>query len=448
MRHDMAGTARRPARRQPGSAGPVTEAEAELFIHGICFKTGPPTRIGTELEWFLHDAHDPALHIDPGRLADAVSGLEQLPLNAGLTREPGGQIELSSRPADSLAQCVEETSADLAAVRGHLKARGLVAAGHGHDPYRTPRRILDLPRYVAMEEYFDRAGTAGRSMMCSTASVQVCVDAGTDSPGPHGIRSRWRLAHLLGPVLVAAFANSPLRQGLPSGWRSTRQAVWSLMDTARTLAPPLDREPRAAWARYALDAPVMCIRQEDGLPWTAPTELTFRDWIGNGGPAGSAPTLDDLRYHLTTLFPPVRPQGHLELRMIDAQSGEDGWIVPLAVVTALFDDPVAHQAALQALLPLGVGGPPAPRNPLWVRAARRGLTDPALRRAADACFRAALDALPRIGAPAHVQATVTEFAERYIARGRCPADDLIDQVRSASGRPPARTGTPTKEDRA
>ncbi|MDJ0343555.1 ergothioneine biosynthesis glutamate--cysteine ligase EgtA [Streptomyces sp. H10-C2] len=444
----MAGTTRRPARQRPGTAGPVTEAEAESYIHGICFKTGPPSRIGAELEWFLYDAHDPALHIDPGRLAEAVAGLERLPLNAALTREPGGQIELSSRPAETLAQCVEETSADLVAVRSHLRARGLVAAGHGHDPWRTPRRVLDLPRYAAMEEYFDRGGPAGRSMMCSTASVQVCVDAGTDIAGPHGIRSRWLLAHLLGPVLVAAFANSPLRQGRPSGWRSTRQAVWSRMDTARTLAPPLDRDPRAAWARYALDAPLMCIRQQDGQPWTAPPGLTFRGWIEAGGPAGSTPTLDDLCYHLTTLFPPVRPQGHLELRMIDAQSGDDGWIVPLAVVAALFDDPVAHEAALRAVLPLGAGGTPAPRNPLWLRAARRGLTDPALRRAADACFRAAMEALPRMGAPGYVQATVTEFAERYIARGRCPADDLIDQVRSEADRSPARTGTETKEDRA
>ena len=45
--------------------------------------------------------------------------------------------------------------------------------------------------------------------------------------------------------------------------------------------------------------------------------LTFAEWIEDGHELGW-PTLDDLDYHLTTLFPPVRPRGWLELRMIDA----------------------------------------------------------------------------------------------------------------------------------
>ena len=55
-------------------------------------------------------------------------------------------------------------------------------------------------------------------MMCSTASVQVCVDAGGEEPGWSGFRWRWHLLHAIGPVLVAAFANSPLRGGRPTGF--------------------------------------------------------------------------------------------------------------------------------------------------------------------------------------------------------------------------------------
>ena len=80
-------------------------------------------------------------------------------------------------------------------------------------------------------------------------------------------------------------------------------------------------------------------------PWTAPAGLTFRDWLRGGGER--PPTLEDLSYHLSTLFPPVRPRGHLEYRVIDAQPG-DGWIVPAAVVTALLDDEAASQAAMAA----------------------------------------------------------------------------------------------------
>jgi glutamate--cysteine ligase len=409
---------------------PIGEVEAEAHAHGICFKNGPPSRVGVELEWLVHDALDPLRPVDPARLAAAFADLQRLTLDSALTQEPGGQLELSSAPATSLTACVESMAADLAAVRGRLRDHGLTLAGYGHDPWHEPSRVLRLPRYTAMESYFDRSWPLGRSMMCSTASVQICVDAGHDGPGPHGYLDRWRLAHLLGPVLIAAFANSPLSRGRPTGIRSTRQAVWTAIDPARTSAPGEAADPRAAWARYALDAPVLCVRQESGA-WSVPDGgMTFREWARAGARGEGAPrppTADDLAYHLTTLFPPVRPHGHLELRMIDAQPGDDGWIVPLAVTVALLDDPEAAVAAQRTLEPLAAqpyAG--APGNALWRRAARHGLTDPALRHAALVCFAAAGRALPGLGASAAVCSAVAEFTERHVARGRCPADDLLD----------------------
>ena len=40
-----------------------TEADAEAHVHGICFKTGPPERVGVELEWLVRDRRDPALPV-------------------------------------------------------------------------------------------------------------------------------------------------------------------------------------------------------------------------------------------------------------------------------------------------------------------------------------------------------------------------------------------------
>ncbi|KUJ69035.1 ergothioneine biosynthesis glutamate--cysteine ligase EgtA [Streptomyces albus subsp. albus] len=413
-----------PEHKAPGQDG-TAEAELEAHLRGICFKNGPPRLIGVELEWFIHDLRDPASPVPPARLEATLAALRELPLRSALTFEPGGQLELSSRPSDSLTHCVETTSADLALVRRFLARLGLGLAGHGHNPWHPPRRLLTDRRYAAMERYFDRWGPAGRSMMCCTASVQVCLDAGYAEPGPLGTGRRWRLAHLLGAVLSAAFANSPLSEGSPTGYRSTRQAVWSAMDPGRTLAPPPGPDPGACWAGYVLDAPVMFIRDGDG-PWPIPDGgLTFRDWLRGGLPR--RPTREDLDYHITTLFPPVRPRGHLELRMIDAQPGEDGWIVPLAVTAAVFDDPEAAETVYRAVKPLAetAGSRPAPRNPLWRSAARHGLADPELQTAALVCFTAALEALPRLGASPAIQAAVAEFTDRYVARGRCPADDLL-----------------------
>ncbi|MBT2477457.1 ergothioneine biosynthesis glutamate--cysteine ligase EgtA [Streptomyces sp. ISL-94] len=407
----------------------ITETQAEDLIHGICFKTGPPRLLGAELEWLVVDAERPEEPLSSERLRAAHAAARALPLHSRVTVEPGGQLELSSAPAGSLTRCVDGLQADLTAVRAALAAQGMVLRGEGQDRRRPYRRLLASPRYDAMEAYFDRTGPAGRSMMRGSASVQVCVDAGHEEPGALGHGRRWRLAHLLGAVLVAAFANSPADEGPYAGWRSARQGNWADIDSRRALAPPLDAAPRGGWTRQALDTEVMCVRSYDGGTWAGPRGMTFRDWLRGSGPAAGGglrpPTAEDLDYHLTTLFPPVRPRGHLELRMIDAQPGDDGWLVPVAVVHALFDDPEAAETAYRVAKALAdtYGTRPAPRNPLWRSAARHGPADPELRAAAKACFLAAGEALPRLGASAHVRDTVGAFTERYVLRGRCPADD-------------------------
>ena len=461
---------------------PISEADAERLIRAICFKTGPPGTIGAELEWLVRDGADPLLPVEFSRIREVLEHLGKpgaLPGAGLLTLEPGGQVELSTAPAKDLSECVTAASGDLAVLHEAFGDAGLALTGLGIDPLRRPNRVLELPRYAAMEEYFDRDGHWGRVMMCSTASVQVCVDAGLDDGGTSGFAFRWRLLHALGPVLVAAFANSPLRRGRPTGWKCTRQLVWARLNPGRTRSPggaepsQPDGQPgqdgidvREHWARYALDAEVLCVRHPDGQPWTVPADLTFRDWLrGAGMPrppsdaglaARAGPTADDLSYHLSTLFPPVRPRGHLELRMIDAQHG-DRWVVPVAVVAALADDPVAADAAMTAAelawhghgtppppAAEGAGEPAAARIPLsragsrdgaspWLRAASLGLADPALARAARQCFEAAEASLARSGTPPAVRNAVTDFADRYVQRGRCPADDILDAIGNQEG---------------
>jgi glutamate--cysteine ligase len=427
----------------------IHEQQAAEHIHGICLKTGPPRRVGVELEWLVRDARNPALPVPAERIAAAVSAFGAagtaearteealpsssapgvLPSGASLTTEPGGQLELSSLPAESLADCVRSTVEDLAVLRAAAADAGLELAGVGLDPFRAPRRILQLPRYAAMESYFDRSGPWGRQMMCATASVQVCLDAGDDGDGHSGYRWRWRLLHTIGPVLVAAFANSPLRDGRPTGWRSSRQQVWAHMDPGRTRPPDLNGDPRADWTEYALDAQVMCVRDDGSADWTAPPGLTMRDWVRGGAVEGRRlrrPTTEDLSYHLSTLFPPVRPRGHFELRMIDAQPG-DGWVVPAAVTSALLGDARAGEAAMAACERLWSESAAGGDEP-WLAAARHGLTDPALARASGECFAAAREALARHEAPPPILDAVDAFIEQYVAENRCPADDILEEA--------------------
>jgi glutamate--cysteine ligase len=262
-----------------------------------------------------------------------------------------------------------------------------------------------------MERYFNSFGTEGRTMMCSTASVQVNLDMGSGQE----VEDRWRLVHLIGPVFTAAFANSPFYRGAPSGLRSTRFAVWRAMDRSRTAPVGLLAPGPEAWARYALDARVMLIRQTPERFLALPEALTFREWMDRGHEAGF-PDLDDLAYHLTTLFPPVRPRGWLEMRMVDCLP-DPWWRVPVMVAAALVHDPEAGQRAERAC---------APAADLWVEAARHGLAHPTLAAAARECFTAAIEALPRTGAFGAAAAVTEAFHDRFVARGRSPADDLLD----------------------
>jgi glutamate--cysteine ligase len=416
----------------PSSRPTRSLADAHDLAASAGFAPGPddgdPDQVGLELEWlvFPHaDARATAAHatVDAARVRAAAGTQGPAPdlapgpasgaITGRITYEPGGQIELSSPPGPSVGAALETTAADAARLRRRLDAAGLRPVALGLDPVRPRRRVLDTPRYRAMAEYFERTGTAGRSMMCATASLQVNVGLGRGEE----VARRWQRAHDLGPVLAATFANSPLCGNRPSGWHSTRLAVWHAIDATRTApAHPASgtTEPGPAWARYALDAHVMLIRA-DGECVVPQAPLTFAEWVVDGHPAGRAGA-DDLAYHLTTLFPPVRPRGWLELRMLDALP-DPTWRVAAAVTAALVLDAAPPDALADAV---------APTRERWLDAARSGLRTRAFRDAALACFDRALDRLPAHDVDDDTIAAVREHRDRAVARGRTPADDRID----------------------
>src|SRR5260370_659317 len=144
-----------------------TEADAEAHVHGIAFKTGPPERVGVELEWLVRDPREPARPVRAEQVAAALAPFEggtpaskprypqpeqrlvrnQIPApppGCTLTVEPAGPLELSSAPAVTLGALVEVTGRDLPALRDAAAAAGLELCGCGLDPPRAPRRQLVL----------------------------------------------------------------------------------------------------------------------------------------------------------------------------------------------------------------------------------------------------------------------------------------------------------------
>ncbi len=262
-----------------------------------------------------------------------------------------------------------------------------------------------------MERFFatSRSGEAGAAMMTSTASIQVNVDAGPRE----GWAARVRLAHALGPTMIAITANSPMLGGDFTGWVSSRQRVWGQMDSARC-GPILGAsgdDPGTDWGRYALKAPVMLVHTpgaEAVTQW-----VPFADWVDGRVLLGDRrPSIADLEYHLTTLFPPVRPRQWLEIRYLDSVP-DALWPAVVFTLVALLDDPTAADAAAEAVAPVATA---------WDIAARLGLRDRRLYAAANACVAIAAER-----APAEVGDAMQRLVD-LVEQGRCPGDDFADRV--------------------
>jgi glutamate--cysteine ligase len=400
----------------------LTRAVIESHVRDHVFGTASITdttdaiarhSVGIELEW-LTGYRGPQHRLSADQAAAVVADLSPLPKGSRVTIEPGGQLELSSARFDSLDEALAGTATDLFVLDHACDLRRIELIALGADPLRPPERVLDAQRYEAMEAFFETDGRAGKTMMCNTASVQVNVGLGDEQD----TADRWRLANALGPTLSACFANSPFSDGRPSGWVSTRLRAWWQLDPSRAMPPRLARDPVECWTAYALDARVMLIRRGDGC-WHPITErLTFAQWMAEGHELGW-PTLDDFTYHLTTLFPPVRPRGWFEIRYIDALP-TPFWHVAAAVISTVLDDAEARGRVWAA-----IDG----TADLWIDAAQLGLAHPRLGRAGRDVFEIALDTLGRTCPDSATTDVVAGYFDRWVARGRSPADDRLDAWR-------------------
>jgi glutamate--cysteine ligase len=381
-----------------------------------------PGRVGAEIELlpvrFTADGAHPvprpdtlaALHrADPSLLADGC-----------VSFEPGGQLELSPPCSATVTEALRTIDLLVARARKCADAAGFVLLDAAVSPWHEVDEVglqTDQPRYRAMQSRFDAVGPDGRRMMRLTASLQVCVDLDPEL-------LRWRALNVVGPALSAAFAASPLLGGRATGMSSARSAIWQQLDPTRTGfdGAQLGCDQLGSYESFALDAAAMPLPRNGDSAALAPG-TTLRAWLDAGG---ERPDDDDVTHHLSTLFPPVRPRGYLEVRWLDALPAR--WRdVAICAVAALCVDERALWRAMDAVPTWDSTSPSA-----WARAARDGVRDDSLR--ATACQLLAVAAAaaaraPQGWLPADAAARIAQFAAAYTARSRCPGDDLLQRYR-------------------
>ena len=346
---------------------PLSVEDVSDLLGATCAMPSAVPTVGAEVEWLVRDSADiearPTVNFLQGLLSDIP-----LPAGSRLSFEPGGQLELSSVPARTPDEVVVALRADVGVVRTALRSCGLRLSPQACDSDRPPRRVNDRRRYEAMETWFRAGGwVTAAQMMCNTASVQVNIGCGAD-PG-----ATWRRAHALVPVLAAAFASSPGNE-----WASSRLQAWAGLDSSRTSAALSTGDPVPDWVSYVLAAKALAWRDAEGEVRPAERTFTMAEWIQGAPTAPRPPTTADLELHVSTLFPPVRLKGWIEIRVIDMVPDE-WWPVPIAVTSALLggtvDGPVDGAAWLDPVSAF-----------TWEEAGRAGLRSPALAQAASSAF--------------------------------------------------------------
>jgi glutamate--cysteine ligase len=198
-------------------------------------------------------------------------------------------------------------------------------------------------RYKIMRAYMPKVGGYGHEMMFRTCTVQVNLDFGDEAD----MVKKFRVGLALQPVATALFANSPFREGRPSGFLSYRSQVWTDVDNARAGMLPWVFEDGMSFERYvdyALDVPMYFVYRDGN--YVDVSGKSFRDFLARKIPEVKdiEPTMADWADHLTTIFPEVRLKKFLEMRGADGGSWRRICGLP-ALWTGIYYDQSALDAA-------------------------------------------------------------------------------------------------------
>ncbi len=318
-------------------------------------------RAGTEHEkWVYHkDSLRPPAYAEPSGIREVLNALTTfgwepviendnvIALKQGLASvslEPGGQLELSGAPVETLHETCAETGKHLeqCAALGKVLGLGFLGTGFIPDKRRDEIPIMPKGRYKIMLNYMPKVGSLGLDMMLRTCTVQTNLDFSSEVD----MVKKFRVSLALQPIATALFANSPFTEGKPNGYLSYRSHIWTDTDRDRTGMLPFVFEDGFGFDRYAqymCDVPMYFVYRDGQYVDVA--GKSWRDFMAGklAGFEGQRPTLADWKDHLSTAFPEVRLKTFLEMRGADSGPWASICALPALFVGLLYD-----QTALDA----------------------------------------------------------------------------------------------------
>ena len=343
--------------RTDDNASPLIESRDDLLsVFSGGEKPRDAWRIGTEHEKFVYRCadHRAPSYDEPGGIRDLLMGLTEFGwepvledgkvialkgVDGNVSLEPAGQFELSGAALGTLHQTCAEAARHLDQCKTVGDRLGLGFLGTGMWPDKTRAELPRMPkgRYKIMLDYMPEVGSLGLDMMLRTCTIQVNLDYSSEAD----MVKKFRVGLALQPVATALFANSPLTEGKPNGFKSFRSHIWEDTDPDRTGMLPFVFDDAFGYERYcdyALDVPMYFVFRDGRYVDVA--GRSFRDFLAGklAELPGEKPRLSDWVDHLSTAFPEVRLKSFLEMR--GADGGRWGRIcaLPALWVGLLYDD--------------------------------------------------------------------------------------------------------------
>lgn len=234
-----------------------------------------------------------------------------------ITLEPGSQLELSLKPEKNIADIKTKIDNFNKKITPILRKYEINLLEYGISPVSTYKQINLIPkkRYHIMADYF--WGILSDVMMRETAGIQACYDFSSEEDAV----KKFRIANIISPFMTAMFANSPIRGGVDTGYKTFRGLSWLNTDNercefmSRKLFENKSHYGFRDYVEEVMKTPMIFIVRDE-KPVKILGKINFEQFLENGF-EGYEATLEDFNLHANLYFPEVRLRNFIEIRNHD-----------------------------------------------------------------------------------------------------------------------------------